>query len=166
MSKRDKLIKYANDEVKNNSLYLWGGQGESVMETTPDIVRKKETNDQNASRVLKTLAGRINSGLNMKKARYFDCSGLVVDILRRLSIIKETEDFTASGIYKNLCVPITKADIKAGDLCFIASKGNITHVGIITDTNICVEAAGRDLGVVSRGMSKNNWCLYGRVKGL
>lgn len=166
MSKKEKFVKLANAEVTANSLYLWGGQGESVMETTPDIVRKKETNDQNASRVLKTLAGKINSGLNMKKARYFDCSGLIVELLRKLGIIKETEDFTASGIYKNLCVPITKADAKAGDLCFVASKGNITHVGIITDTNICVEAAGRDLGVISRSMSKNNWSLYGRVKGL
>lgn len=166
MSKRDKLIKYANDEVKNNSLYLWGGQGENVMTTTPETIRKKETNDQNAARVLKCLAGKINNGANMKKAKFFDCSGLVVDILRRLGIISDTADYTAQGIYNDLCVPVLKADIRPSDLCFISSSGKISHVGIITDTNICVEAVGRDVGIISRGMNKNSWNLYGRVKGL
>ena len=35
MNKREKIAKLARDEVKNNSLYMWGGQGESVLETTP-----------------------------------------------------------------------------------------------------------------------------------
>ena len=164
MSKREKFVKLAKAEVDANSLYLWGGQGEEVETTTPQTIQKMETSNENAARVLKTLAGRINAGCNMKKAKYFDCSGLVIYLLMLLKIINE--DYTASGIYKNLCVPVLRGDLKAGDLCFISEKGKINHVGIYAGENIVVEAAGRDLGVISRGISKNKWNIYGRVKGL
>jgi len=164
MSKRDKLVKMANEEVQNNSLYLWSGQGEDVMKTTPEKIRKVETSDNNASRVLKALAGKINQGLNMKKAKYFDCSGLVVYILQKLEVIKD--DYTAAGIYEKLCVPITKQDLKAGDLVFVKSSGKISHVGIYAGDGLVIEAAGRDIGVVKRGINKNSWNVYGRLKDL
>ena len=100
----------------------------------------------------------------MKKAKYFDCSGLVVYLLMQLNVIDQ--DYTAQGIYTNLCVPVLRTDLKEGDLCFISSGTKITHVGIYVADNLVVEAAGRDLGVVQRGISKNKWNLYGRVKGL
>lgn len=164
MGKREKLVKMANEEVQNNSLYLWSGQGELVMKTDPEKIRKVETSDNNAARVLKTLSSRINQGLNMKKAKYFDCSGLVVYILQKLEVIKD--DHTAAGIYEKLCIPITKQDLKAGDLVFCKSSGKISHVGIYAGESLVIEAAGRDIGVVKRGMSKNSWNVYGRIKDL
>ena len=163
MTKREKIAKLAKDEVKNNSLYLWSGQGEKVMETTPETIKKKETSGANAGRVLKCLANKLTVDCNMSKARFFDCSGLVVDILRALKIIDESADYTAQGIYKSLCIPVLKTDLKAGDLLFISTGTKITHVGIY-DGEIAVEAAGRDLGIVQRPLSKNSWNLYGRVK--
>ena len=164
MSKREKFVKLANAEVIANSLYIWGGQGESVQDTTPAVIQKMESSNENASRVLKTLANKINAGCNMKKAKYFDCSGLVVYLLTLLKIIDA--DYTAQGIYRELCVPVLRTDLKAGDLCFINSGSKITHVGIYGGDNTVIEAAGRDIGVVSRGINKNKWNLYGRVKGL
>lgn len=164
MTKREKIAKLARDEVKNNSLYLWGGQGEKVMETTPEYIKKKETSSANAGRVLKCLANKLTVATNMNKAKFFDCSGLVVDILRQLKVIDEKDDFTAQGIYKSLCVPVLLGDIKEGDLCFINTGGKITHVGVYVGEREVVESAGRDIGVVKRGMSKNSWNIYGRVK--
>lgn len=164
MSKRDKFVKLAKAEASANSLYLWGGQGEEVETTTPEYIEKRETSKANAARVLKCLANKLIAGCNMKKAKYFDCSGLVVYLLTVLKIIEE--DYTAQGIYKELCIPIARNDVKTGDLCFISSGGKITHVGIITGEKEVTEAAGRDLGVITRGMSKNNWNIYGRIKGL
>lgn len=163
MTKREKIAKLAKDEVKNNSLYLWGGQGEKVMKTDPDKIKKMETSDANAGRVLKCLANKLTVNCNMDKAKYFDCSGLIVDILRALKIIDESADYTAQGIYKSLCIPVLKADLKAGDLLFISTGTKITHVGVF-DGEAAIEAAGRDLGVVRRPLSKNSWNLYGRVK--
>lgn len=164
MSKRDKFVKLAKAEASANSLYLWGGQGEDVETTTPEYIEKHETSKANAARVLKCLANKLIAGCNMKKAKYFDCSGLVVYLLTVLKIIEG--DYTAQGIYKELCVPIARSDVKTGDLAFISSGGKITHVGIITGEKEVTEAAGRDIGVVTRGMSKNNWNVYGRIKGL
>ena len=152
MSKRDKFVKLAKTEASVNSLYLWGGQGEEVETATPEYIEKHETSKANAARVLKCLANKLIAGCNMKKAKYFDCSGLVVYLLTVLKIIEG--DYTAQGIYKELCVPIARNDVKTGDLAFISSGGKITHVGIITGEKEVTEAAGRDLGVVTRGMSK------------
>ena len=164
MSKRSDIVKKAREEVTNNSLYLWGGQGESVLKTTPEKLLKMETSSANAARILKTLAGKLTNGINMSKAKYFDCSGLVTKILQDLGIIGKEEDFTADGIYKNLCKAIKKEDLKAGDLVFISNGKKMTHVGIYEGDQIVIEAAGRDLGVVSRLINKNSWNAYGRVK--
>lgn len=164
MSKRDKFVKLAFDEVNNNSLYLWGGQGEEVEKTTPETIEKMETSANNAARVLKCLANKINNNCNMKKAHYFDCSGLVTWLLMKLKVIEN--DYTAQGLYNNVCVPILEKDLKPGDLCFCSSGSKINHVGIYAGNRVVIEAAGRDMGVVQRTMSKNNWRLFGRVKGL
>lgn len=164
MSQKKKFVKLAKAEVTANSLYLWGGQGESVETTPPEVIQKMETSNENAARVLKCLAGKINAGLNIKKAKYFDCSGLVIYLLMQLNVVDQ--DYTAQGIYTNLCVPVLRSDIKEGDLCFCNSGTKISHVGIYAGDNLVIEAAGRDIGVVCRGISKNKWNLYGRVKNL
>lgn len=165
MKNNEKFVKLAREEIKNNSLYLWGGQGESVEKTTPEKIQKMETSQGNAARILKLLSAKLTAGCNMKKAKYFDCSGLVVDLLQRMELIKD--DYTADGIYKELCEPVKLSDLKKGDLCFIDQNGKKVHVGIWDkEYNQVIEAAGRDLGVVGRGMNKNKWNAFGRLKCL
>ena len=164
MNKREKIAKLARDEVKNNSLYMWSGQGESVLETSPKELLKHETSKQNVSRILKLLANKLQTDQTMNKAKYFDCSGLVVQILRELKVIGPKDDYTAADLYKKFCAPICKDNLKEGDLVFVCSGSKITHVGIYNGNNEVTEAAGRDYGVVTRPMSKNSWNIFGRVK--
>mgnify|MGYP002525585511 CR=1 FL=1 len=162
MSKRSKFVKLAHQEVLNHSLYLWGGQGESVLATTPRKVIDMEDTMKNAGRVLRTLSARVLDGYIMTNAKYFDCSGLIVWLLMLLGLI--TRDYTAHGIYTELCTPITRDDLKSGDLCFIKTNGKCTHVGIYSADYGVIEAAGRDIGVVERSLSANKWNTYGRLK--
>lgn len=164
MSKRTKFVKYAHQEVLNHSLYLWGGQGESVMDTTPKMIEAMEDTAKNAGRVLKTLSVFIGEGYVMSKAKYFDCSGLIVWLLMKLKLIDS--DYTANMIFKELCTEITKDDLKSGDLVFIRSNGLCTHVGIYSADYGVIEAAGRDIGVVERSISRNSWNCFGRLKCL
>lgn len=56
---------------------------------------------------------------------YYDCSGLIVYVLRKTGVIPMTADYTAQGIYSSLCIPITKKQLKTGDICFKnTSTGN------------------------------------------
>lgn len=162
MSKKSKFIKYAHQEVLNHSLYLWGGQGELVMTMTPKRVEEMEDTLKNAGRVLKTLSARIADGCLMDKAKYFDCSGFVIWLLMKLGLVNQ--DYTANGIYTELCTPIERDKLKSGDLCFIKSNGKCVHVGIYSADYGVIEAAGRDIGVVERSLSANKWNTYGRLK--
>lgn len=164
MKNKDKFVKLAEDEAKNNSLYLWGGQGEKVLETNPKKLLKMETSAANVGRILKCLANKFITGAVMDKAKYFDCSGLVVYLLQTLGLIES--DYTANDIYKKLCTPIKKIELKRGDLVFINSGAKISHVGIYAGDNMVVEAVGRDYGILKRQMSKNSWNVFGRVKCL
>lgn len=164
MTNKEKFVKLAEDEVKNNSLYLWGGQGEKVLETNPKKLLKMETSAANVGRILKCLANKLITGLSMDKAKYFDCSGLIVFILQTLGLIES--DYTANDIYRKLCSAIKKSELRRGDLVFINSGSKITHAGIYAGDGLVIEAVGRDYGVMKRQMSKNSWNVFGRVKCL
>lgn len=164
MKNKDKFVKLAEDEAKNNSLYLWGGQGEKVLDTNPKKLLKMETSSANVGRILKCLANKLITGAVMDKAKYFDCSGLVVYLLQTLGLIES--DYTANDIYKKLCTPIKKVQLVRGDLVFINSGAKITHVGIYAGDDLVIEAVGRDYGIQKRPMSKNSWNVFGRVKCL
>ena len=161
MNIKKQFIKLAEDEAKNNSLYLWGGQGEVVLKTDPKKLLKMETSAANVARILKCLANKLTTGANMDKAKYFDCSGLIVYLLQTLGVIND--DYTADGIYRKLCAPIKRAELVPGDLVFISTGTKVTHCGIYVAENIVVEAVGRDYGVQRRLINKNGWNVFGRV---
>ena len=161
MNIKKQFIKLAEDEAKNNSLYLWGGQGETVLKTDPKKLLKMETSAANVARILKCLANKLTTGSNMDKAKYFDCSGLIVYLLQTLGLIQD--DYTADGIYRKLCTPIKRTELVPGDLVFISTGTKITHCGIYVAENIVVEAVGRDYGVQRRLINKNSWNVFGRV---
>lgn len=93
----------------------------------------------------------------------FDCSGLVVWILQQLGILKANQDYTAAGLYSNMCEPVTKDKLVPGDLVFIRpASGVINHVGIFTGSGKTIEAIGTRKGVVQGDASRFN--VYGRLK--
>lgn len=94
---------------------------------------------------------------------YYDCSGLVVYTLQKLGIIPKAADYTAEGIYRNLCVPIQKADLRLGDLCFVNTSTGINHVGVYTGNGKVTHARGTSYGVVETGLL-SCFNTFGRLK--
>lgn len=45
--------KYLKEQLDNGSIYLWGGQGETLGELTDAYIKKRETSAANAKRVIK-----------------------------------------------------------------------------------------------------------------
>lgn len=147
----NRLLKFA--ESKIGSGYVWGTQGEIL---TPELLQK----------LIKTY-GRQNyyfSNTNAEKwmgKQCFDCSGLVVAGLRALKCIPPTADYSCDGLYR-LCTPIAKKDLKPGDLLFIGTPQDWTHVGIYAGNGETVEAMSTSKGVVRGTASRYNG--YARLK--
>jgi hypothetical protein len=160
-----KWYEYLTGEVTNGSIYLWGGQGETLSILTDEYINKKETSSSNAKRVIALRNKRVGAGKIDLKA--FDCSGLgVYKLLFEKAI---SSDMTAHGIY-NKCEKITLSKLKPGDFVFRlytsgSSKGHAYHIGYVVDDLTVIHAKGRDVGVVHETLNQNGanyWNAYGR----
>ena len=157
MGLREEFVKNVQSEVENNSIYVWGGQGEKTEGLSIKTLESFEnSNHTNVKRILKHIA-EIYPDTN--KSRAFDCSGLVTYHLIKLGILKN--DTTANGLYK-WCKPITKKELKAGDLVFKVTEGKAVHVAVFVGDNKLVESVGRDDGVKNTELS-SKFNKYGRI---
>lgn len=157
MRLREEFVKNVQSEVENNSIYVWGGQGEKTEGLSIKTLESFEnSNHTNVKRILKHIA-EIYPDTN--KSRAFDCSGLVTYHLIKLGILKN--DTTANGLYK-WCKPITKKELKAGDLVFKVTEGKAVHVAVFVGDNKLVESVGRDDGVKNTELS-SKFNKYGRI---
>lgn len=154
--KRQTMVDHAKKEVKNGSIYLWGGQGEKLSKLTDAYIRSRETSEANAQRVIRLRDARKSKYPNL---RAFDCSGLVGACLNENG--NPGFDTTANG-YLNKCAEIKKSQLQAGDLVFEYSNGKSSHVGIYVGDGKVIEARGRDYGVVETDLDKRNWKKFGR----
>jgi cell wall-associated NlpC family hydrolase len=93
---------------------------------------------------------------------YYDSSGLIVNSLRRMGLIPINSDYSADMIYNQLCAPITKNQLKAGDLCFNNTNG-ITHVGMYMGNGRVIHARGTFYGVVNTQLF-DSFNTFGRLK--
>ena len=161
------IVSSLNAEVKNNSVYVWGGQGEKLLSSGFIEILNKEDTPENAARIAKHVKTLLKSGKSLKNSRIFDCSGLIGQVLIDHKILKS--DTTADGIYRKALAEGSKvavAKMKAGDVVFKVSNGRAVHVGMCVGANgKCVEAMGRDVGVVARENGKGSkWDVAIRVK--
>jgi hypothetical protein len=82
----------------------------------------------------------------------FDCSGLMVEILRMVGIIARKADYNAQGLYK-LTRHNSVQTANPGDFVFFGqSVSTITHVGMVVDvlnngTVLVLEATGGRSGI-------------------
>ena len=151
-------------EVDNKSIYLWGGQGETLGKLTDSYIKKKETSTSNAKRVIKLRDARKKKH---PKLRAFDCSGLGVCLLQKYGVIKN--DMTANGLMGK-CTAISKAKLQPGDFVFRTyrsgkDKGRAYHIGYVVDGLYIIHAKGRDEGVVKEKLNQNGssyWNAFGR----
>ena len=159
----EKFIELLEREVKNHSIYVWGGNGETAPIVCEEWIRKKETSAANADRAIKTYHKAVSAGYG-EKLRAFDCSGLGYYCLKEIGLQKT--DLTANAL-KGKCTLISKGELKKG--CFVfktyrtgASKGNAYHIGYVVDDELnVIEAQGRDEGVVKRALKVGGWNTYG-----
>ena len=157
MGLREDFVKNVQSEVKNNSIYVWGGQGEKTESLSVKIIEVMEnSNHTNVKRILKHIADIYPDS---NKSRAFDCSGLVTYHLIKLGVLKN--DTTANGLYK-WCKPITKKELKSGDLVFKVTEGKAVHVAVFIGDNKLVESVGRDDGVKNTELS-SKFNKYGRI---
>lgn len=93
---------------------------------------------------------------------YYDCSGLIVYTLRKMSLIAKSADYSAQSIFSKLCKVITKNELRVGDLCFKKTKGVIDHVGIYMGNNRVTHARGTFYGVVNTSLF-SSFNAFGRL---
>ena len=164
MGNLSEFLSYLEEEVKNGSLYAWGGQGEKA---TLEAIERRESQEANRRRVIALYRRRVAAGYEDMKL--FDCSGLGTYFLYNQKRLIGS-DKTANGL-KALCRSICRSELLPGDFVFRvyrsgSEKGRAYHIGYVADRqgNV-IEAKGRDDGVVKRALSAGGsgyWNAYGR----
>ena len=108
----------------------------------------------------------------------WDCSGLWWWGCNELSLYPKTTDGTAYITYFSYCTPISKDDLRPGDLVFYQNKDNfIMHMGIVGRKGYIFESVGVFGGVVKRrtldervyedkanggSITRPSWNVFGR----
>lgn len=138
--------------------YLWGGNGE----TMGDVLRKYAAAKEQGSSATETMIKFINRMLkaDIDKIHLQDCSGLVIEVLRKLGAYKG--DLTAQGLYEN-CTPIDKPEF--GCLAFYYNGTKHNHVGICSGDDTVIHDLSVSTGVIEEKISKRagKWADYGRL---
>jgi hypothetical protein len=93
----------------------------------------------------------------------WDCSGLWWYAANKVKLYGDrTVDSTAAGVYANYCIPITKNELRAGDIVFYrsASAGRITHMGIVGESGVVYEAMSGYTGIVTCDSVDDRMSVY------
>lgn len=152
----DKFLAYAASRV--GCLYVSGAQGQSM---SPELIRKLEKNDSNYKRAIAHYNKHVKSGETLIG---YDCSGLIIAYLLGNKLAER--DLTANGIFYTICDPVSKDELRGGDLVFkkYLTGSRIYHAGVYMGDGTAVHAKGRDYGVVREALSKTGWNRFGRLK--
>lgn len=140
--------------------YVWGSQGQML---TSSKLKELEGTFGYSHYHFTENGVQIDAG-NWIGSQVFDCSGLVVWTLQQMGLISSSSDYSASGLFKDLCYEISRNDVQPGDLFFRQGKGGIYHVGVIVSDTDVVEARGTSYGVIQRAIPSAE--KYGRIKKL
>lgn len=153
VNKLNDFINIINSKI--GCAYIWGGQNDEILtkEKLQWFINKFGRNHYYYS----TYSAEKWIG----KQGYYDCSGLVVYTLQKLGFINS--DYSASGIYSNLCTPIKKAELKAGDLVFVKGNTGITHIGVYVGNNRVTHARSCFYGVCQTALF-DSFNTFGRLK--
>lgn len=168
MNNLDLFNKYLEEQVRNNSIYVWGGQGQNHEIISEKWIRKMETSAKNAERAISFWKKRVQQGYG-KALRAFDCSGLGMYFLYNLSGLSKS-DMSSNSMMKR-CNMLKREDVKRGDWVFRVytsgvNKGRAYHIGYIADDRLnVIQAKGRDEGVLRSHIDaygKTFWNAFGR----
>lgn len=160
------FIELLEQEVKNHSIYVWGGNGQTESTIYEEWIRLKEKNTGGysngfsyADAAANTYKKAVAAGYS-EKLKAFDCSGLGYYCLKQLGLQKS--DITANGL-KGKCELIKKSEVKKGCFVFqVNSSGAANHIGYVVDDELnVIEAKGRKDGVIKRPLNAGGWEVYG-----
>ena len=143
-------------------LYVWGGNGQT--EISVGWIRRMDTSETNAQRSIRFWEKQKAAGMTDLAA--FDCSGLISRYLQDNGIVSGKRN--CDHLWA-MCTPVTRAELRPGNLLFRERNGDMYHVGVYIGGGKVVEAKGRDDGVVLRGINASGdgyWNKFGRLKAL
>ncbi len=142
-------------EVRNHSIYVWGGGGQTKPTITEAWIKKRENSTKNANRAIAFWKKQVAAGYG-DILRAFDCSGLGTYCLGK----SKAKANTMMGWTKK----ITRAELLAGDWVFRTdSSGKATHIGYVVDSALnVIESKGRDDGVVKRTLNASGTTYWNR----
>jgi cell wall-associated NlpC family hydrolase len=133
--------------------YIFAGQGNQVTHQFIDTMYRKYPDYFSDGRLEYLLAiadEAAANGHDYPEDYAWDCSGLwwyaASDVL---NLYGTPTDRTAQDTYDDYCTPITKDELRPGDLVFVEGKGGkITHMGIVGRRGYIYEAVSGFCGVV------------------
>lgn len=163
MSKAELFLEHLINSLKNP--YLWGAQGESMLDAITNYIRiKEEGSATNTNRVLAYIKATYPSlYTELSSINFTDCSGLGVEHFLKMRYIKS--DMTADGLY-NRCRKVTRSELRPCDGVFRKSGEKMVHVGYVYsvsgDNVTVIHAKGRETGVVRESINESRWTDYGR----
>ena len=127
-------------------------------------IRRMDTSETNAQRSIRFWEKQKAAGMTDLAA--FDCSGLISRYLQDNGIVSSKRN--CDHLWA-MCTPVTRAELRPGNLLFRERNGDMYHVGVYIGGGKVVEAKGRDDGVVLRGINASGdgyWNKFGRLKAL
>lgn len=155
------LLKAAQTEVDNHSIYVWGGSGQLCCEVSEEWIRRKEQG-RKPDEAVKAWEEVENSPYR-DVARCFDCSGFVSWCLNKAGAYKGRTD--CDGLFARCQEIYTPED---GCLLFRVNpkdQNDETHVGIYFGGKQ-YEARGRKDGVVCLPYNERYWQKLAWFKAL
>lgn len=146
--------------------YCWGGNGETI----EDFIRKfanslkqeESKTDEMIAFIEQTILPTIMPTV-LHDIHFQDCSGLVIEILRKLGVVSQTFDENAEGLFKKCSIT---AKPQTGALAFFYNGTKHNHVGICIDNETVVHAYSTKAGVICEPISDRagKWVDFGLLK--
>lgn len=157
------VIKEAVNLIGNP--YLWGGNGETLEYTIRKFAKTCGQDESQTNTMIEFIKKMYPSIMPtiLSEIHLQDCSGLIVEILRKLGAVNSSFDTTAQGFYEK-CKPISSP--KAGALAFFYNGTKHNHVGICIDDKTVIHAYSTKLGVVCELISDraDEWVDFGLLE--
>jgi len=134
--------------------YIFGAQGDAITKDYVESVYDMHESYFSHGRYayfIDIAAECEQNGHTFPTDYAWDCSGLWWYTCNELNLYGEETDMTANGTYYTICTPITKEELRPGDLVFVENEeGHIMHMGIVGAHGYIYEAVSSFVGVVKK----------------
>lgn len=164
----------------DRTIYTLGGQGENVCTKKaagvldPEgWIRSKTNSTAHATAAVNLYRAKVAAGLN--PVLTVDCSGYVIEVLKRLGLVSANFDRTAKQLYALCDSHPAREELRLGDLVCHSKTGkpeDIHHIGFYMGEDKVSESRGHAYGVVEKDFDdkpadwKEPWNFYGRIDKL